>query len=61
MLFDGTCAARVLTIAEEICLNFKPTTEVPGLQYVGSVDSGSVAEKAGLKKGDFLLSVCTIL
>ena len=43
--------------SEDMCATFKPTADIPALQYIGSVDAGSVAEKAGLKKGDFLLSV----
>ena len=36
---------------------FRPTQQVPGLQYVAKVDAESSADEAGLKEGDFLLEV----
>ncbi|XP_038073650.1 protein shank-like isoform X2 [Patiria miniata] len=36
---------------------FKPTKEFPALQYLEHVDKGSPADKAGLKKGDFVLEI----
>ena len=38
-------------------LDFRPTPEFPALQYLDSVDPGSVSDKAGLKAGDFILEV----
>ena len=38
-------------------LNFKPTPETPSLQYFESVASGSPAQIAGLRPGDYLLEV----
>eukprot|EP00117_Sycon_ciliatum_P022816 scpid20993/ scgid19566/ SH3 and multiple ankyrin repeat domains protein 3; Proline-rich synapse-associated protein 2 len=43
--------------SHDVSTQFKPLPDMPALQYVGSVDTNSVAEKAGLKKGDFLLSI----
>ncbi|XP_022111184.1 SH3 and multiple ankyrin repeat domains protein 3-like isoform X4 [Acanthaster planci] len=36
---------------------FKPTKEFPALQYLEHVDKGSPADKAGLKRGDFVLEI----
>lgn len=36
---------------------FQPTLEVPALQYLEKVESGSAANRAGLKSGDFILEV----
>ncbi|KAI8519009.1 determination of affect [Branchiostoma belcheri] len=36
---------------------FTPTLAHPALQYMESIDPNSVAERAGLKKGDFLLQI----
>ncbi|XP_066265832.1 SH3 and multiple ankyrin repeat domains protein 3-like isoform X8 [Branchiostoma lanceolatum] len=36
---------------------FTPTLAHPALQYMESIDPSSVAERAGLKKGDFLLQI----
>ncbi|KAL8583266.1 hypothetical protein ACOMHN_043101 [Nucella lapillus] len=38
-------------------LNFQPTPEFPALQYLEGVDSNSLAEKAGLRTGDFILEI----
>ena len=38
-------------------VKFTPTPQVPGLQYIGSVESGGAADLAGLRTGDFLLEV----
>ncbi|XP_064595523.1 SH3 and multiple ankyrin repeat domains protein 3-like [Liolophura sinensis] len=38
-------------------LDFHPTAEYPALQYLDSVDPGSMAEKAGLNSGDFILEI----
>jgi len=38
-------------------LMFKPTPEVPALQYFETVSPGSAAERAGLQLGDYLLEV----
>lgn len=38
-------------------LEFKPTLEVPALQYFETVSPGSAAERAGLQLGDYLLEV----
>ncbi|KAH9525332.1 hypothetical protein Btru_001069 [Bulinus truncatus] len=37
--------------------DFQPTAEYPALQYLDSVDVGSQADRAGLKKGDFILEI----
>ena len=36
---------------------FIPTEDFPALQYLENVDKNSPADKAGLKKGDFILEV----
>lgn len=38
-------------------MQFNPTPEVPALQYVGNVEEGGAADKAGLRKGDFIVAV----
>jgi len=38
-------------------LDFKPTLEIPALQYFESVSPGGAAEQAGLQPGDYLLEV----
>ena len=37
--------------------SFRPTDCCPALQYLDSVQLGSVADQAGLSPGDFLLEV----
>jgi SH3/ankyrin repeat-containing protein len=37
---------------------FRPSLFQPALQYLDKVDKGGVADKAGLKPGDFILEVC---
>ena len=37
--------------------NFIPTPRFPALQYFDSVDKGGLAERAGLRPGDFILEV----
>lgn len=34
-------------------------SRVPALQYLDSVETGSVADRAGLRPGDFILAVST--
>ena len=41
-------------------MTFRPTPQVPALQYIGNVEPGGSADLAGLKTGDFLLEVCTV-
>lgn len=38
-------------------MQFHPTPEVPGLQYVGSVEENGAAANAGLDTGDFIIEV----
>jgi len=38
-------------------LDFKPTPEIPALQYFESMVPGGAAERAGLQPGDYLLEV----
>ncbi|XP_055600775.1 SH3 and multiple ankyrin repeat domains protein 2 isoform X2 [Uranotaenia lowii] len=38
-------------------MQLKPTPRCPALQYLDDVDPGGVADMAGLKPGDFLLSI----
>lgn len=38
-------------------MELRPSDRCPGLQYLDDVDSGGVADRAGLRKGDFLLAV----
>jgi S1-C subfamily serine protease len=38
-------------------LDFTPTAQCPGLQYVEHVDSGGAADQAGLLPGDFIMEV----
>lgn len=42
-------------------VNFEPTPEIPGLQYFEGVDMNGMGMRAGLKPGDFLLEVCSIV
>jgi hypothetical protein len=41
-------------------LDFVPTPDFPSLQYFDIVEKNSMAEKAGLRCGDFLLEVCGV-
>lgn len=41
-------------------LDFSPSPDFPALQYLDKVDKGSMADRAGLKQGDFLLEVSLI-
>lgn len=38
-------------------MELRPSERCPGLQYLDDVDAGGVADRAGLKKGDFLVAV----
>jgi len=38
-------------------IEFTPSIQFPALQYIGEVDKGGVAEKVGLKAGDFVIEV----
>ena len=38
-------------------VQFVPSEKMPALQYLDSVEKGSVSDKAGLKAGDFILEV----
>ncbi|XP_047125797.1 SH3 and multiple ankyrin repeat domains protein 2 isoform X1 [Hydra vulgaris] len=38
-------------------IEFHPTPQFPALQYIGEVDKGGIADKAGLKAGDFVLAI----
>lgn len=38
-------------------MELRPSERCPGLQYLDDVDSGGVADRAGLRKGDFLVAV----
>ena len=40
-------------------MELRPTERCPALQYLDDVDPGGVAERAGLKKWDFILAVST--
>ena len=40
---------------------FKPSPNVPALQYVARVDKNGAAENAGLEKGDFIIEVSKVL
>lgn len=42
-------------------LDFRPSAEFPALQYLDSVDPGSVSDRAGLRAGDFILEVFYIV
>lgn len=39
-------------------MDVKSSGVSPALQYLDDVDKGSVADLAGLRKGDYLLAVC---
>lgn len=41
-------------------MELRPSERCPGLQYLDDVDAGGVADRAGLKKGDFLIAVSVI-
>lgn len=38
-------------------MELRPSERCPGLQYLDDVDAGGVADRAGLRKGDYLLAV----
>ena len=38
-------------------IEFTPSAQFPALQYIGEVDKGGVADKVGLKAGDFVIEV----
>lgn len=38
-------------------MELRPSERCPALQYLDDVDAGGVADRAGLKKGDFLVAV----
>jgi len=38
-------------------MELRPSEKCPGLQYLDDVDAGGVADRAGLRKGDYLLAV----
>ena len=38
-------------------MQFRPSPQVPALQYIGNVEDGGAAAEAGLCTGDFLLEV----
>lgn len=40
-------------------MELRPSERCPGLQYLDDVDAGGVADRAGLRKGDFLVAVST--
>lgn len=43
-------------------MELRPSERCPGLQYLDDVDAGGVADRAGLRKGDFLVAVsCYII
>ena len=51
------CSVLFATATAYAMKTFRPTLQVPALQYIAKIDSGSSAEKSGLKEGDFLLAV----
>lgn len=50
------CVAGV-SEGRTVLSSFKPTPQTPAAQFFENVDPGSAAEKAGIKKGDFVLEV----
>lgn len=40
-------------------MELTPSHRCPALQYLDDVDEGGVADMAGLKKGDYLVAVCS--
>lgn len=42
-------------------MQLKPSDRCPGLQYLDDVDPGGVADLSGLKPGDFLLDVSSVI
>lgn len=42
-------------------MQFRPSPDVPALQYIGNVEPDGAAAEAGLCTGDFLLEVGQIL
>ncbi|CAH2216074.1 jg19519, partial [Pararge aegeria aegeria] len=38
-------------------MELRPSERCPALQYLDDVDAGGVADRAGLKKGDFLIAI----
>lgn len=51
----------ILNSATSPLMDMMPTDNCPALQYLDDVDKGGVADLAGLKKGDFLLTVCGLM
>jgi len=39
-------------------MELQPSERFPALQYLDDVDVNGVADRAGLRKGDFILAVC---
>jgi len=42
---------------KKLNVQFVSSEKMPALQYLDSVEKGSVADKAGLRAGDFILEV----
>ncbi|KAL4704109.1 hypothetical protein ACJJTC_016367 [Scirpophaga incertulas] len=40
-----------------LLMELRPSERCPGLQYLDDVDAGGVADRAGLRKGDFLVAI----
>lgn len=43
--------------ADSPLMELTPSERFPALQYLDDVDEGGVADRAGLRKGDFILAV----
>ncbi|XP_045492791.1 protein shank isoform X7 [Colias croceus] len=43
--------------AQSPLMELRPSERCPALQYLDDVDAGGVADRAGLRKGDFLLAI----
>lgn len=47
--------------AQSPLMELRPSERCPGLQYLDDVDAGGAADRAGLRKGDFLVAVCIVI
>ena len=52
LIFQSICPAQSTHLE-----HFQPTQDMPALQYLDVVDKGGMADRAGLRPGDFILQV----
>ena len=54
---DNFKTSILLSSAATKAMHFRPSPQVPALQYIGNVEPGGAAAEAGLCTGDFLIEV----